>query len=164
MIFIDESGDDGNTNKSSQKFFVVSAYFDDVKLYTEENQKLRRLLNYKKIEMKWNKLDHKQKEFFDKYTKSVNYKIDYFVLDKQKSNFKYKDILMELLGRNNINKNLILYKGEHMTRMMAEVLHKLKKYKVRASHREIIDQECLGIEIADLWAGYIRQKNESDLQ
>ena len=127
MIFIDESGDDGSTYKSSQKFFVVSAYFDDVNLYIKENIKLRRLLNYKKTELKWNKLDGKQKELFAKYTKNINYKVDYFILDKRVIDFKYKDILIELLGRNNINKDLILYKGEHMTKMMAEVLHKLKR-------------------------------------
>ena len=162
MVFIDESGDDGNTEKSSGQFFVVSILFGGLTHAKTENLNLRKILNYKKSELKWNKLNKEQKNVFRSYSKKVIYKWDYIYLDKNKDKKvqKYYDLILELFLRHKIviQKKTVLYKGEHLIKMFSKVARELSKRGVKISHREIRSEEAAGIEIADLWAGFIHSE------
>ena len=166
MIFIDESGDDGDTEKSSQRFFIVTAFFSSLEKSKEENNEVRKFLNFEKTEMKWNKLTKIQKELFNKYSKKISYKIDYIYLDKNSNGeiVKYYNLVQKLLDRNRmfLNNELILYKGEHLKKMFEKIRREFLTYGTKLKHREIkIDESC-GIEIADLWAGYLHSKLKLD--
>lgn len=162
MVFIDESGDDGNTEKSSGQFFVVSILFGSLTHAKMENINLRKILNYKKSELKWNKLSKEQKSVFRSYSKKVIYKWDYIYVDKNRDKKvqKYYDLILELFLRHKISiqKKTVLYKGEHLIKMFSKVAKELSKRGVKISHREIRSEEVVGIEIADLWAGFIHSE------
>ena len=154
MIFIDESGDDGDLEKSAQDFFVVSAVFTSLELAKKENVKIRKILQYKNLDMKWRKLTRKQKIIFETYSKNISYKIDFVYTNKKENGDKYQDLLPTLLERNKLEGETVLYKGSHMVKMVSRIVQKIRRRKIKLIHREVNTEEMVGIEIADLWAGY----------
>ena len=91
--------------------------------------------------------------------------VDYVYSDKRVENKKYENLLNELLENNKLDKEVLVYKGEHMVKMVSKIVRSFKKKKIKLSHKEVsnIDCEYVGIEIADMWAGYINHKLKIDI-
>ena len=49
-----------------------------------------------------------------------------------------------------------------MVKMVSKIVQKLKRAKTKVSHREIFEEESVGVEIADVWAGYINSRLNDD--
>lgn len=164
MIFLDESGVDKGNNKSNPFFIICLVGVED---YRKENDKLRKFLLHKKDIFKWQKLSKTQKQKFDEYAIRMSYKIDSIYNIKNISNAKYFDLLTSLLNNKAYHKELIIYTGLHLNSIFEKVRKTIKnKSKINIRFRESVNDEEKGIQIADLWAGYINHsiKNNKELK
>ena len=165
MIFLDESGDDGDAKVSAQKFFVVSLILSDVEKAKQECLKLEKIFKTKKF--KWNTLYRAQKLNFKKYADSSDYKVICRYI--QKENFlnldkTYYNISVEIFSNLNFKKEEILYTGTHLRKMFDKVRRKIKSKNKKFIFREATEEELFGVLLADLWAGYINYSIKNNLE
>lgn len=153
MIFLDESGVDKGNNTNSP-FFVVSVV--NLLDHESENNKIRDILKHKQERLKWQKLTKEEKSKFFEYAKGIKYKIDCVYNKKENIEASYLNLLYLILSKNSYNKEKIIYEGLHLNSIFEKVRKLLKiKNRILISFRESEDNEKLGIQIADLWAGFI---------
>ena len=156
MLYLDESGDDGQISETGSDFFIVCVYFDEISTYKKVNKSIRDFLDYKNIDLKWNKLTKNQKSLFLEYVKGVDYKVFSIGVDKAKiKDFSYGNMLYNLLIKTQIKKGKVVYKGLHLKNTFAKVSFRLKSFDKRITFVEQKNTEYLGVEIADIFAGYV---------
>ena len=169
MIFLDESGDDGMSSVSSQKFFVVSLIFTDSNKAKIEYFKLSKI--FKSNSFKWNSLRKASKVKFKNYAKDIDYKVICEFITKNKfTNLEgtYLDLCKDIFGNLNIEnkKEKVAYTGDHLGKMFAKLKKHLKNKNKKLTFSQAIGDELYGVTMADLWAGYINYslKNKENLQ
>jgi hypothetical protein len=153
MIFLDESGVDSGRVTSSA-FFVVSIV--NLEDYQKENFKIRESFNYKQKTLKWQKFTRIQKDMFFNYAENCDYKIYAIQNNKLKKEATYPDIAYSLFKNLMNKKEVIIYTGSHLNSIFEKIRRKLKKEDgIIIRFRESKLDEELGVEIADLWAGFV---------
>ncbi len=165
MIFLDESGDDGDFSLSSQKFFVISLFFADLKKAKEEYFKLSKRWSLKHF--KWNSLKKKQKLDFIKYVKNIDYKVNCEYIKKDNFNNLdkvYFKMCLDMFSHINIRKDKVVYTGDHLGVMFNKVKNKVLKNNKRFYFNQAKGDELYGVSIADLWAGYINYAMKNNLE
>ena len=165
MIFLDESGDDGDIRVSTQKFFVVSLILSDMDQVKEEYKKLEKLFKSKKF--KWNTLYKNQKLRFKEYADSAEYKVICKYIEKE--NFlnldkTYYSMTVDIFENIEFKKEEIIYTGIHLRKMFDKVRRKIKSKNKRFVFREAVSNELFGVLLADLWAGYINYSLKNNLE
>ncbi len=163
MIFLDESGVDKGNSKNSP-FFIVSIV--NLFNYKEENKKIREFLKHKQERLKWQKLTKSEKDLFLSYSENINYKVYAIYNNKNLKSITYFDILYHIMNNRIFNKQKIIYSGLHLNSIFEKVRRALKKEnKILISFKESENDEEFGIQIADLWAGFINNslKNKIDI-
>ena len=163
MIFLDESGVDKGNDINSPFFVISIVNFLD---YVAENKKIRNVLKHKQERLKWQKLTKEEKLRFCDYAKNIDYRIDCIYNSKEIKKATYFNVLYSLLNKSIYNKNYIVYEGLHLNAIFEKVRKLLKnKNNIFISFGESKNDETLGIQIADLWAGFINHslKNKIDI-
>lgn len=158
MMYLDESGDDGKRVKSNSELFAVAVYDDISDEFRKINNEIRLCLKYKNRNLKWNKLNREQKVLFSNFVHTNFIDTVYVAINVKKynNNLTYLEICKYLFFRLGQSKNKVVYKGVHLKSMFHKIHLVLKDYNKSFSFYESKGDQYLGIEISDLYAGYVR--------
>lgn len=164
MIFLDECGVDKGSVENSN-FFVIA--ISDIEDHKKENLLIRKIIEHKTERLKWQKLNKKEKLLFSSYVISTKYQVRAIYKDKRfNREGDYLEIMKHFCEDRFFNKKVIKYQGTHLNRTFQKVKIFLKSKNIILNFEQAKNDENYGIQIADLWAGYINHaiKSEIDLK
>ncbi len=162
--YFDESGDAGSLNKNSNTTnFSMCIYKEtDPEITKDFINKLRNKFKIDRKELKWYRFSKNMRTEFKRFKHILDDNIYTLNIIKKNINafgeYLFIDTIQSLIINNNINGE-IFYDGDHLTRTLHKVklLLKVKNIKVKFVNKSSSDM--LGIQIADIYAGYIRREN-----
>ena len=164
MIFLDECGVDKGSVENNNFFVVAVSELED---YRKENLLIRKIIEHKTERLKWQKLTKIEKLLFSNYAINTSYNIKAIYKDKRiAESGDYLDIMKSFCQDRFFNKKVIKYHGIHLNSTFQKVKIFLKSKNIILNFEQAKNDEDYGIQIADLWAGYINHsiKNGIDLK
>ena len=168
MYYFDESGDPGDARqKSNTDYFVIAIYKENSLNNTKDLiAKIRRNLKISdnKKELKWFRFSKEDRTEFEKiYISHILEKTFVICCKKHKSHIfgekLYEQMLLKLIKEFQLVGKYV-YVGEYLARLVENIHIQFKINGSKVTFKNSTDKNVLGIQIADLVAGYFRSKLE----